>query len=135
MRFIRVIFIILIIVFFAIIYTQNLDVFTKSFELQIDLNKYVIGPYVTKNIVIILSAFVLGAFVALIFGALQSMTVSSEAKRKIKNLQGQVKELQDHIKELTAKAPAVVTEEKKDEPQEDKAEEEKKDSSPFSSPS
>lgn len=135
MRFIRVIFIILIIVFFAIIYTQNLDVFTKSFELQIDLNKYVIGPYVTKNIVIILSAFVLGAFVALIFGALQSMTVSSEAKRKIKNLEGQVKELQNHIKELTAKAPAVVTEEKKDEPQEDKSEEEKKDGSPFSSPS
>ena len=134
MRFIRVIFIILIIIFFAIIYTQNLDVFTKSFELQIDLNKYVIGPYVTKNIVIILSAFVLGAFVALIFGALQSMTVSSEAKRKIKNLEGQVKELQNHIKELTAKAPAVVTEEKEEE-KKDESQEEKKDGSPFSSPS
>lgn len=131
MRFLRVIFIIIIIVFFAIIYTQNLDVFTQSFELQVDLNKYLIGPYITKNIVIILSAFVLGAFVALVFGALQSMTVSSDAKRKIKNLQGQVKELQDHIKELTAQAPAVVAEENKEEPQDD----EKKDGSPFSPPS
>ena len=122
MRYLRTIFIVIIIILFAIIYTQNLDVFTYTFELKMDLNKYFIGPYITKNIVLILGAFVVGAFVALVFGALGSMTASSEAKRKIKNLQAQVKELQAHIKELTAEAPAVV-------------EEEQKSDSPFSPPS
>lgn len=122
MRFLRVIFIVLIIIFFAIIYTQNLDVFTYTFELKLDLNRYIIGPYITKNIVLILGAFVLGAVVAIVFGALQSMSASSDAKSKIKNLQAQVKELQAHIKELTAQDPAVV-------------EDEQKSDSPFSSPS
>jgi uncharacterized membrane protein (DUF106 family) len=122
MRFLRIIFIVIIIIFFAIIYTQNLDVFTHTFELKLDLDTYFLGPYITKNIVLILGAFVVGAFVALVFGALQSMTASSEAKRKIKDLQAQVKELQSHIKELTSEDPAVV-------------EEEQKDGSPFSSPS
>ena len=58
MRFIRLIILVLIIVFFAIIYTQNLEVFTHTFTLQLDLNQYLIGPYITKNIVLILSAFV-----------------------------------------------------------------------------
>jgi len=122
MRFLRIIFIVIIIILFAIIYTQNLDVFTHAFELKLDLNSYYLGPYITKNIVLILGAFIVGAFVALVFGALQSMTASSDAKRKIKDLQAQVKELQSHIKELTSEGPAVV-------------EEEPKDNSPFSSPS
>ena len=122
MRFLRIIFIVIIIILFAIIYTQNLDVFTHAFELKLDLNSYYLGPYITKNIVLILGAFVVGAFVAVVFGALQSMTASSEAKRKIKDLQAQVKELQSHIKELTSEGPAVV-------------EEEPKDGSPFSPPS
>ena len=122
MRFLRVIFIVIIIVLFAIIYTQNLDVFTHTFELKLDFKSYLIGPYLTKNIVLILVAFVVGAFVALVFGALQSMSASADAKRKIKDLQAQVKELQSHIKELTSEDPAVV-------------EEEQKDGSPFSSPS
>ncbi len=122
MRYLRIIFIVIIIIFFAIIYTQNLDVFTHTFELKMDLNKYFVGPYITKNIVLILGAFVVGAFVALVFGALGSMSASSDAKRKIRDLQAQVKELQSHIKELTSEDPAVV-------------EEEQKSDSPFSSPS
>ena len=96
MRFIRLIVIVLIIVFFAIIYTQNLEVFTHSFQLQMDLNQYLIGPYITKNIVLILSAFVLGVIVALIFGALQSISagsVSRQKSRRIKELEAQLSEL------------------------------------------
>ena len=115
MRFLRIIFIVIIIILFAIIYTQNLDVFTHSFELKLDLKSYFVGPYITKNIVLILGAFVVGAFVAIVFGALQSMTTSSDAKRKIKELKAQVKE-------LSHEDPDVV-------------EEEKKDSSPFTPPS
>ena len=96
MRFIRLIFIALIIVFFAIIYTQNLEVFTHSFQLQLDLNQYMIGPYITKNIVLILSAFVLGIIVAIIFGVLQSITASSESRqksRRIRELEAQLSEI------------------------------------------
>ncbi len=95
MRFIRLIIIVLIIVFFAIIYTQNLEVFTHSFELQMDLHQYMIGPYITTNIVLILSAFVLGVLVAIIFGALSSITASSESRqksRRIKELEAQLAE-------------------------------------------
>jgi len=95
MRFIRLIFIVLIIVFFAIIYTQNLEVFTHTFQLQLDLNQYMIGPYITKNIVLILSAFVLGVIVAIIFGALQSIATSSASRhksRRIKELEAQLSE-------------------------------------------
>lgn len=95
MRFIRLIIIVLIIVLFAIIYTQNLEVFTHSFELQMDLNQYMIGPYITTNIVLILSAFVLGVLVAIIFGALSSITASSESRqksRRIKELEAQLAE-------------------------------------------
>lgn len=103
MRFIRLIIIVLIIVFFAIIYTQNLEVFTQQFQLQMDLNQYMVGPYVTKNIVLILSAFVLGVVVALIFGAIGSISASSESRqksRRIKELEAQVNELSQNPKTL-----------------------------------
>ncbi|MFI5322097.1 MAG: hypothetical protein ACHQ6U_00890 [Thermodesulfobacteriota bacterium] len=96
MRYIKVLFIILIILLFAIIYTQNLDTFTHEFELKLDLKSYVIGPYITKNIVIILSAFAAGAVIAVIFGALQSIGGSSESKeksRRIRELEARNKEL------------------------------------------
>ncbi len=110
MRFIRLIIIVLIIVFFAIIYTQNLEVFTHQFQLQMDLNQYMIGPYITKNIVLILSAFVLGAVVALIFGALQSISAGSDSRQKSRR----IRELEAHVAELSQKtqpsAPAPAEE-------------------------
>jgi len=108
MRFIRLILIVLIIVFFAIIYTQNLEVFTHSFQLQMDLNQYVVGPYITKNIVLILSAFVLGVVVALIFGALQVISAGSDSRqksRRIKELEAQVVEL-SQSSQTSTEAPA-----------------------------
>ncbi len=101
MRFIRLILIVLIIVFFAIVYTQNLEVFTHSFELQLDLNQYLIGPYITKNIVLILSAFVLGVIVALIFGALQSISASSSSRQKSRR----IKELEAQLADQGSQAP------------------------------
>lgn len=100
MRFIRLIIIVLIIVFFAIIYTQNLEVFTHQFQLQMDLNQYMVGPYVTKNIVLILSAFVLGVVVAIIFGALQVISTSSDSRQKSRR----IRELEAHVAELSQKA-------------------------------
>lgn len=97
MRFIRLILIVLIIVFFAIIYTQNLEVFTHSFQLQLDLNQYLIGPYITKNVVLILSAFVLGVIVALIFGALQSISAGSQSRQKSRR----IKELEARLSGLS----------------------------------
>jgi len=102
MRFIRLIIIVLIIVFFAIIYTQNLEVFTHSFQLQMDLNQYMVGPYITKNIVLILSAFVLGVVVALIFGAIGSISASSDSRQKNRR----IRELEAHVAELSQKTQA-----------------------------
>ena len=98
MRYIKVLFIILIILFFAILYTQNLDMFTHEFELKLDLKRYVIGPYITKNVVIILATFAVGAVIAVIFGALQSIRASSDSKeksRRIRELEAKNKELLD----------------------------------------
>ncbi len=123
MRFIRLILIVLIIVFFAIIYTQNLEVFTHSFQLQMDLNQYMVGPYITKNVVLILSAFVLGVVVALIFGALSSIASSSDSRqksRRIKELEAQLAESSQNT-HASAEAPAQ--------------ESSGSDSSPFSPPS
>lgn len=92
----------MIIVFFAIIYTQNLEVFTHSFQLQMDLNQYMVGPYITKNIVLILSAFVLGVVVALIFGAIGSISASSDSRQKNRR----IRELEAHVAELSQKTQA-----------------------------
>jgi len=131
MRFIRLIFIVLIIVFFAIIYTQNLEVFTHQFQLQMDLNQYMVGPYVTKNIVLILSAFVLGVVVAIIFGALQAITASSDSRQKSRR----IRELEAHVAELSQKnqssAPAPSSAPSTDEESSDS----ESSSNPFSPPS
>ena len=125
MRFIRLIIIVLIIVFFAIIYTQNLEVFTHQFQLQMDLNKYVVGPYITKNIVLILSAFVLGVLVALIFGALQVISSSSDSRQKSRR----IRELEAHVAELSQKNQPTASA-----PLASPAEEESSDSEPSSNP-
>ena len=131
MKFIRLIIIVLIIVFFAIIYTQNLQVFTQEFQLQMDLNQYMIGPYVTKNIVLILTAFVLGVVVALIFGALQAISASSDSRQKSRR----IKELEAKITELTMESKSTPSFQPSP-PAESSAEEESGSSSnPFSPPS
>jgi hypothetical protein len=98
MRYIKVLFIILIILFFAILYTQNIDMFTREVTLGLDLKFYKIGPYITMNVVIILTAFAAGAVVAIIFGALQSIGAGSESKeksRRIRELEARNRELID----------------------------------------
>ena len=118
MRFIKVLFIILIILFFAILYTQNMAMFTQEFELGLNLKVFNIGPYITMNVVIILAAFVFGAVVAVIFGAMQSVSAGSESKEKSRR-----------IRELEARNRELI---------EDKQREEKlkkPDSSPFTPPS
>lgn len=132
MRFIKLILIVLIIVFFAIIYTQNLEVFTHQFQLQMDLNQYMVGPYITKNIVLILSAFVLGVVVALIFGALQAISASSSSRQKSRR----IKELEAKITELTlaANTPVLTTVPSEPEQEEENSKSESS-SNPFSPPS
>ncbi len=118
MRYIKVLFIILIILFFAILYTQNIDMFTYEFELKLDLKSVVIGPYITKNVVIILAAFAAGAVVAVIFGVMQSISSSAESKEKSRR-----------IRELEARNRELI----EDRQREEKLK--KPDSSPFTPPS
>ncbi|MCL4244708.1 MAG: bZIP transcription factor [Candidatus Dadabacteria bacterium] len=103
MKYIKILFIVLIILLFAIIYTQNLDVFTHDFQLQLDLKTHVIGPYVTKNVVIILAAFLVGALVTIFFGALQSLSSSADSRdksRRIKELEARNRQLSDENQKL-----------------------------------
>lgn len=103
MKFIKILFIVLVILLFAIIYTQNLDVFTHDFQLQLDLKTHVIGPYVTKNVVIILAAFLVGALVTIFFGALQSLSSSADSRdksRRIKELEARNRQLSDENQRL-----------------------------------
>jgi len=100
MRFIKVLFIILIILFFAILYTQNMEMFTHEVKLGLNLKFYKIGPYLTMNVVIILTAFAAGAVVAVIFGALQSIGAgadSREKSRRIRELETRNRELIEEI--------------------------------------
>lgn len=100
MRYIKVLFIILIILFFAIIYTQNMEMFTHEVTLGLNLKFYKIGPYLTMNVVIILTAFAAGAVVAVIFGALQSIGAgadSREKSRRIRELETRNRELIEEI--------------------------------------
>lgn len=131
MRFIRLILIVLIIVFFAIIYTQNLEVFTHQFQLQMDLNQYMIGPYITKNIVLILSAFVLGVVVALIFGALQSISASSNSRQKSRR----IRELEAHVAELSQKTQPSASAPIASPAAEEESSDSESSSNPFSPPS
>lgn len=131
MRFIRLIIIVLIIVFFAIIYTQNLEVFTHQFQLQMDLNQYMIGPYITKNIVLILSAFVLGVVVAIIFGALQSISASSHSRQKSRR----IRELEAHVAELSQKTQPSASAPIASPAEEEESSESDSSSNPFSPPS
>ncbi|HSC35936.1 MAG TPA: hypothetical protein VLG45_11725 [Thermodesulfobacteriota bacterium] len=109
MRYIKVLFIILIILFFAILYTQNMQMFTQEVTLGLDLKFYKIGPYLTMNVVIILTAFAAGAVVAVIFGALQSISSSAESKeksRRIRELEARNRELiEDRQREEKLKKP------------------------------
>lgn len=100
MRYIKVLFIILIILFFAILYTQNIEMFTHEITLGLNLKFYKIGPYITMNVVIILTAFAAGAVVAVIFGALQSIGAGAESKeksRRIRELETRNRELIEEI--------------------------------------
>lgn len=103
MKFIKILFIVLVILLFAIVYTQNLDVFTHDFQLKLDLKTLLIGPYVTKNVVIILGAFLVGALVTIFFGALQSLSTSADSRdksRRIKELEARNRQLTEENQKL-----------------------------------
>ncbi len=124
MRFIKIIIVILIIILFAIIYTQNIDVFTHTFEVKLDLKNYMVGPYLTKNIVLILSAFALGGVVTLIFGAMQSISAKSE-----------LKSIKRRVRELEADNQRLSEQSHHHEHTEPEAEESSSGTSPFAPPS
>ena len=112
MKFIKILFIVLIILLFAIVYTQNLDVFTHDFQLKLDLKTLLIGPYVTKNVVIILGAFLVGALVTIFFGALQSLSVSADSRdksRRIKELDARNRQLSEENQKLQREKERATT--------------------------
>lgn len=98
MRFIRILIQAIIFVALILVIFQNQAVFTHEFELGLDLQIWNSGTFVTSNIVLIASAFLLGVILTILWGAFSSAGKSSTIKQQRKK-----------IKELEMGSPEPVT--------------------------
>lgn len=98
MRFIRILIQAIIFIALILVIFQNQAVFTHEFELGIDLQIWNSGTFVTSNIVLIASAFLLGVILTILWGAFSSAGKSSTIKQQRKK-----------IKELEMGSPEPVT--------------------------
>lgn len=102
MKYIKTIFVAIIIVVFCVLYVQNEDVFTYQFRLNFDLSVYKIGPYLVYNVALIGAAFVLGVLFSVIYGVFHSGGKSSELSKKdekIRGLQNKISDLENKLSE------------------------------------
>ncbi len=91
--------IIIIAIFFILalaLIIQNQEVFTTKFPLKLDLKVYQIGPYMTSNIVLLVSAFLIGVIFAIIWGAFYAVSM----RRQIKEKDNRIKELETQRREI-----------------------------------
>lgn len=96
MKYLKTIFVAIIIVVFCVLYVQNEDVFTNQFRLNFDLSIYKIGPYIVYNVALIGAAFVLGVLFSLIYGIFHTTGKSSELSKK----DAKIRELENRISEM-----------------------------------
>ncbi len=90
MRFIKILIQAIIFLGLLLIIIQNESVFTKEFQLGLDLEIWSSGTFVVKNIILIASAFLLGVILTVFWGAFSSVGKSStikQQKKKIKELE------------------------------------------------
>ena len=86
MRFIKILIIAILFVLALVLIIQNQAVFTQKFELKLDLIVYQIGPYITSNLVIVVAAFLIGVFFAIMWGAFSSVAARSRLREKDKRI-------------------------------------------------
>lgn len=99
MRFIKILFVLILFVLFAILYVQNQEVVNHVFRFKLDLPFLKVGPYLVYNILIIGISFIIGALFAAVFGALSSSGKSAELRQKNKR----IKELETEVLDLENK--------------------------------
>ena len=99
MRFVKILFMLVLFVLFAILYVQNQDVVNHVFKFKLDLSFAKIGPYLVYNILIIGIAFIIGVLFSTILGALNTSGKSSELRQKNKR----IKELETEVLDLENK--------------------------------
>ena len=97
MKFIRILLLAIFVVLVIVLFIQNQEVFTHDFELKFDVKFFKIGPYLTKNIVIIIVTFMLGVLFSVLWGAFHF----SSLKSRMKEQQRRINELEAHQKEPT----------------------------------
>ena len=102
MKYLKTIFVALILVIFCILYVQNQEVFTHQFRLNFDLSFYKIGPYLVYNVALIGVAFAIGVLFSVLYGVLHSSGKSSEMNRK----NDRIRELEDEVSDLRKKQKA-----------------------------
>lgn len=86
MRSIKILILAILFVIALVLIIQNQAVFTQKFELKLDLMVYQIGPYITSNLVIVVAAFLIGVFFAIIWGAFSSVAARSRLREKDKRI-------------------------------------------------
>lgn len=98
MRFIKILIQAIIFVGLILVIFQNQEVFTHEFQLGLDLQIWNSGTFVTSNIVLIASAFLLGVILSILWGVFSSAGKTSTIKQQRKK-----------IKELESDKPEPVT--------------------------
>ena len=106
MKYLKTIFVALILVVFCILYVQNEEVFTHQFRLNFDLSVYKIGPYLVYNVALIGVAFVIGVIFSVLYGVLHSSGKSSEVNRKNER----IRELEDEVSDLRKRQKSSASE-------------------------
>lgn len=96
MKYLKTIFVAIIIVVFCVLYVQNEAVFTHQFRLNFDLSVYKVGPYLVYNVALIGAAFVLGVLFSLIYGIFHSTGKSSELSKK----DAKIRDLENRISDM-----------------------------------
>lgn len=106
MKYIKIIFIAVVVILFCTVYIQNREIFDHQFKLELDLYAYKMTPYYVYNVAIIGIAFLLGVLFSVVLGVFHSTGKSSEIKskeRRIKQLETEVLDLENKLTEKDKK--------------------------------
>lgn len=102
MKYIKTLFVALIVVVFGVIYVQNQDLFTHQFRLVFDISVFKMGPYLVYNVALIGIAFLIGVVFSVLYGVFHTSGKPSGDRKKderIRQLENEISELENKLSE------------------------------------
>ncbi len=103
MRFLRILFVLIFIIFICVLYIQNQEIVNHVFKFKLDLLFTEYGPIGVYNVGIIAVSFVLGVILSALFGAFSSGGKGSVVKRQnktIKDLENEIIHLENKVRDI-----------------------------------